>query len=395
MLIKEGYTFHSWENGKWVINSPEGRNFLINEATFKLFNILETHQTLEDAHLAFEDEFLINISFEDFEQHISSIIGGFGILAEDFEVTRPSMKNKYLKLKVQIINAQIAGLLAKPLTVFYNPKAFWYILGCLVFFIGVIFFNAPQKVELTVAQIPILICLFYLAMPIHELGHIAACKAYKIKHGGIGFGFYFVLPVMYADITNIWAANKQKRIIANMGGIFSEILYASMLLIVFLITQNPIFYVASISLATMVVWEFNPFVRFDGYWILSDLTNTPNLISKSKETLKTVYGRLSERTKLFLTKNEVWLFLYGLINTGFFIAFMVFTIYSFRAYIVLFPQLIYGVLSKWLSGNFDLSNINRQFLFILTFYILFFRFCIQNLSKISRTWLKRVSQQEK
>jgi putative peptide zinc metalloprotease protein len=391
MLIKEGYTVHSWDNGKWVINSPEGRNFLINEVTFKLFNILETHHTLENAHEAFEKEFLIDISFNDFQQHISTTIGGFGILANDFEVARPSMKNKYLKLKIQIINAQIAGFLAKPLTVFYNPKVFWYILASLIVFIASMFLNSSQKIELTALQMPVVVGLFYLSMPIHELGHIAACKSYNLKHGGIGFGFYFVLPVMYADITNIWAANKQKRIIANMGGIFSEILYSSILLIAFLITKNPIFFVTGISLATMVVWEFNPFVRFDGYWILSDLTNTPNLIKKSKYTLKTVYKRLQERTKLFLTKNEVWLFLYGLINTGFFIAFMVFTIYSFRAYIVLFPQLIYGVLSKWLSGNFDVSNINRQFLFILTFYILFFRFCIQNLSKISRTWLKRVS----
>jgi putative peptide zinc metalloprotease protein len=391
MLIKEGYTVHSWDNGKWVINSPEGRNFLINEATHQLFQILEKYEKFEEAHLAFDKAFLANTTFEEFREYISKVIGGYGILSDDFEVKRPSMKNNYLKLKVQLINAQIAGFLAKPLTVFYNPKVFWYILASLIVFIVSIFLNNTQKIELTVWQMSIVVGLFYLSMPIHELGHIAACKSYNLKHGGIGFGFYFVLPVMYADITNIWAANKQKRIIANMGGIFSEILYASILLIVFLITQNPIFYVASISLATMVFWEFNPFVRFDGYWILSDLTNTPNLIKKSKDMLKTVYERLRERTKLFLTKNEVWLFLYGLINTGFFIAFMVFTIYSFREYIVLFPQLIYGVLSKWLSGNFDLSNFNRQFLFILTFNILFIRFCIQNLSKISRNWLKRVS----
>ncbi len=391
MLIKEGYTVHSWENGKWVINSPEGRNFLINEATFKLFNILETHQTLEDAHLAFEKEFLINISFEDFQQHISTTIGGFGILENDFEVARPSMKNNYLKLKVQLINAKIAGFLTKPLTVFYSPKVFWYILGSLVLFIGTIFINAPQNIELSAAQMPILIGLFYLSMPIHELGHIAACKSYNIKHGGIGFGFYFVLPVMYADVTNIWTANKERRVIANMGGIFSEILYGSTLLLIFLITKNPMFYVAGVSIAFMVIWEFNPFVRFDGYWILSDLTETPNLVRKSKAILKTVFERLKSRTRLFLSKKEVWLFLYGLINTGFFIFFMAYTIYCFREYIVLFPQLIYETLKKWIGGNFDIGSINRQFLFILTFYILFIRFCVQNVSKISRTWLKRVS----
>lgn len=228
-------------------------------------------------------------------------------------------------------------------------------------------------------------------MPIHELGHIAACKAYNIKHGGIGFGFYFVLPVMYADVTNIWTASKEKRVIANMGGIFAEILYASTLILGFLITKNTLFYAAGISLAFMVIWEFNPFVRFDGYWILSDLTETPNLVQKSKAILKTVFDRLKSHTKLFLSKKEVWLFLYGLINTSFFIFFMAYTIYSFREYIVLFPQIIYETLKKWLGGNFDIGSINRQFLFILTFYILFIRFCVQNISKISRTWLKRVS----
>lgn len=157
MLINEGYTVHSWDNGKWVINSPEGRNFLINEATFKLFNILESNQTLEKAHQKFEKEFLITIYFEDFRQHISKTIGGFGILAEDFEVKRPSMKNNYLKLKVQLINEKIAGFLAKPLSYFYDPMFFWYVLGALVLFITTIFFLVPQKVELTVAQIPILI----------------------------------------------------------------------------------------------------------------------------------------------------------------------------------------------------------------------------------------------
>ena len=391
MLTKEGYTVHSWNNGKWVINSPEGRNFLVNEATYKLFQILEKHERLVEAHTTFDRGFATVTTFEEFEQYVSKVIGGFGILAEDFEVHRPSMKNNYLKLKVQLINAEIAGFLAKPLTYFYNPKVFWYVLGCLVLFIAAIFFNAPHTVELTVSQMPILIGLFYLAMPIHELGHIAACKAYNIKHGGIGFGFYFVLPVMYADVTNIWTANKEKRIIANMGGIFAEILYASILLLVFFTTKNSVFYIVSSSVFVMTIWQFNPFVRFDGYWILSDITETPNLLIKSKSTLKIVFERTKNRTQLFLSKKEVWLFLYGLINTSFFIFFMAYTIYSFREYILVFPQLIYETLKKWLNGNFDIHNFDRQFLFILTFYILFIRFCLQNISKISRTWLKRVS----
>jgi putative peptide zinc metalloprotease protein len=170
------------------------------------------------------------------------------------------------------------------------------------------FYAVPLKIAvdpaiISPASLALLPVLFYANMPIHEFGHIAACRNSGLKHGGVGFGFYFIMPVMYADITNIWLANKERRIIANMGGIFSELLYASVLVIIYLLTQNPIFYIAGLSIALFVVFELNPFVRFDGYWILSDLTNTPNLLQKSKTVLTKTFNNLwHKQTKPFNIK---------------------------------------------------------------------------------------------
>ena len=390
MVIKEEVNIHSWDNGKWVINSPDDRNFLVNEATYNLFLILKKAPTLNEAHREFEKVFLVKSSFEEFREYLSKVIGGFGILTDDFDIKRPSLKSQYLKLKILLLNSKIAGFLAKPITFFYNPSFFWYALSSLSLFIIIFFINGFEKVELSNKQLSIAVGLFYLAMPIHELGHIAACKKFGLKHGGIGFGFYYVLPVMYADITNIWTVNKERRIIANMGGIFSEVLYASILLLWFLISKNPLFFVAGFSIAFMIVWEFNPFVRFDGYWILSDLLETPNLLKKSKQMINIIFKRIRERNRVFLEKSEVWLFSYGILNTSFFAFFMTFTVFTYWNYIILFPNLTIHILKKWFNGDFDFKNINRSYLFILTFYILLSKFFIQNISKISHSWFKKV-----
>jgi putative peptide zinc metalloprotease protein len=260
------------------------------------------------------------------------------------------------------------------------------------------FYAVPLKIAvdpaiISPASLALLPVLFYANMPIHEFGHIAACRNSGLKHGGVGFGFYFIMPVMYADITNIWLTNKERRIIANMGGIFSELLYASVLVIIYLLTQNPVFYIAGLSIALFVAWEFNPFVRFDGYWILSDLTNTPNLLQKSKTLLvKTFESLWQKETEPFNVK-EVWLLLYGVINTSFLFLFMGFMAYSFHKEIIAFPTTIYGIFSKWLNQNWDISQLNRQLFIVLTFYILIFKLMFQHLLKTFRSWRNRATQE--
>ena len=391
MLIIEGTSAHSWENGKWVIHCPSGRNFVVNEPTHKLYNLLVNAQTYEAASVEFNAEFHSQVGVEKFKNYVSQIIGGYNILKEDFDVKRPAVLNNYLKLKVQLLNANIAGFIAQPLSCLYSPKYFWKILIGLVVFLTYVSYAVPPQLAvdpktISPVSLALLPILFYANMPIHEFGHIAACRNSGLKHGGVGFGFYFIMPVMYADITNIWLANKHRRIIANMGGIFSELLYASILVMIYLVTQNPIFYVAGLSIALFVMWEFNPFIRFDGYWMLSDLTDTPNLLQKSKSVLSKAFKNFwQKQTEPFSTK-EIWLFLYGIINSALLFLFMSYMAYSYHNEIATFPTTIYYIATEWLNRNWDFSRLNRSFLIVLTFYLLMLRISLQYVLKTSRSW---------
>jgi putative peptide zinc metalloprotease protein len=379
-MIIEGVTVHAFDSKNWVVHTPQGRNFLVNHATYQLFQILRSCSNLANALEQFNSQFSANLNEQQFGSLVAEKLGGYHILTEDESVEKPTLKNQYLKLKFELINPRWAGILSKPFQVFYAPNVFWWALLTSGLVIMSIYFGSNTTSLNKQTDYFLLSGLFYATMLIHELGHIAACARCGLKHGGIGFGFYFILPVMYADITNIWLANKQQRIIANMAGIFSELFYAAMLGILFLIINNATFLTASIGISSFVLWEFNPFVRFDGYWILSDLTNTPNLLPKANTIFKNVLKAPKQLLNFdFKTK---MLFLYGFINTAFLVAIMGYTLIAHWEAVVHFPITLWSLIKKAFYLNLSRADLGSGLITVLIFYILVIRLLVGQYQRI-------------
>ena len=381
MLLRENIQIKPFDASRNILQVDENRHFLLNQATSDLVEILSSTTSLLEAHRSFNTVFNHSLSYEAFTDLIDYKLGGYRILKKDTVTLKPGIKNTYLKLKLPLLNARIAQLFSLPIQPFFKPRVFWFsIVGLSLFLVGMVLgFEWPQLSQVNYLT---LLFLIYPTMLIHELGHIAACAKAKLKHGGIGFGFYFVLPVMYAEITNIWMGNKEQRIIANLGGIFAELLYAGMLGIIYLLSQSEVFLFACMSISTFVLWEFNPFVRFDGYWLLSDLTNTPNLVVKSKRVLLNVFSKStfqnwkSNKFKISASPQAIFLFGYGLINTFFILLLLGYTFITYQKEIIQFPFSLYQILLKISSWDLASKDINGAMLSILLFYILSIRYLI-------------------
>jgi len=123
----------------------------------------------------------------------------------------------------------------------------------------------------------------------HEVGHASACKHYGINHGGIGFGLYLTFPVLYTDVTEVWKLKRRQRCIVNIAGVYFQCLYLIVLLSIYLLTQNGILKYMILMMNLGFIITLNPFFKFDGYWIVSDLLGVPNLRKRSKELLKYLY----------------------------------------------------------------------------------------------------------
>jgi putative peptide zinc metalloprotease protein len=74
-----------------------------------------------------------------------------------------------------------------------------------------------------------LLCLLVLygCSILHEFGHAAAGKRFGATPGDIGFGFYFIAPVFFSDLSDVWKLPPKERIIVNLGGIYFELIVAS------------------------------------------------------------------------------------------------------------------------------------------------------------------------
>lgn len=126
----------------------------------------------------------------------------------------------------------------------------------------------------------------------HELGHASACKYFNIRHGGIGFGLYLNIPVLYTDVTEVWRLNRNKRCIVNIAGVYFQMYILFVLLILYLLTRYDLIRYMILIINLGFIMTLNPFFKFDGYWIASDLLGIPNLRKRSKELLVYWYNRI-------------------------------------------------------------------------------------------------------
>ncbi|MCB2180935.1 MAG: efflux RND transporter periplasmic adaptor subunit [Desulfobulbaceae bacterium] len=126
-----------------------------------------------------------------------------------------------------------------------------------------------------------------LVKVVHELGHAYTAKYYGVKVPTMGVAFLVLWPILYSDTTESWKlTNRNHRLSIVAAGALSELLLAVVATFLWnFLPDSPLrsacFIVATVSWVTSVLWNLNPFMRFDGYFLLSDYLDIPNLQDRS------------------------------------------------------------------------------------------------------------------
>jgi putative peptide zinc metalloprotease protein len=130
---------------------------------------------------------------------------------------------------------------------------------------------------------------------IHEFGHGLSCKAFGGEVHEMGFLFLCFSPCLYANVSDAWTLpNKWHRIIISAAGIYVELIIAAIATFVWWNSPSQPF-INNMALSLMIVcsvstvfFNANPFMRYDGYYVLADLLEIPNLRDRSNRYLKNV-----------------------------------------------------------------------------------------------------------
>jgi putative peptide zinc metalloprotease protein len=258
-----------------------------NLSVVELVKELQEHLTEEEAIAAYVVRKEGVYSSEQVQQIISKFIT---------PVFSSKEKKRTFLYEKELFSAAVIGRFSNAFRFLFNNI---YMLGVLAFAVALnaYFFLTTKDLlhfnnEVNIYMIAGLFVFMIASSFFHELGHATACKYFGVGHGGVGFGLYLNFPVLYTDVTEAWKLTRKQRFVVNIAGIYFQSYWLIFLLVVFLLTGNDIVRYLILIMNLGFLMTLNPFFKFDGYWIASDLLGVPNLRARSLELLGYWYKRI-------------------------------------------------------------------------------------------------------
>lgn len=295
---------------------------------------------------------------------------------ELFKSNFDSEKNKLTEgISYNYIHFKIAGKfkpfhykLLKNIEIIFTPSVLIIAaiagLLCSVFFLFTNNLNFHQLyTHLSIADLLTIYFSIFIITFLHELGHSIAAIRYGVKPKEVGIGFYYFSLVFYVDLTMIWKISSLKRVVANFGGIYVQLLINLVLIGACLIFDSKITRIIFVLNCINIAFNLIPFFKSDGYWIVSDLLKITNLEQKSMKYVSLTIRKAVRREKCnnqlqegdtFSTGTKV----YGILNF----------LYWIILVLVITPIILNFQFSKATSPPFNFFSILWGGLFFISIY---------------------------
>ncbi len=176
---------------------------------------------------------------------------------------------------------------------------------------------APRNLILIVALFPVM-------KAFHEFAHAYTVKTWGGEVHEMGITLLVLMPVPYVDASAAWAfREKYKRVLVGASGMIAELFLAAIAFIVWTIVEPGVIRDAALSAfligsVSTVLFNANPLLRFDGYYILQDLIEIPNLYTRSAKynlflLKRNLLGQSDIATPVTSDGERKWLIVYGIL----------------------------------------------------------------------------------
>ena len=226
---------------------------------------------------------------------------------------------------------------------------------------------------LTPNNLLILWFVYPVVKAVHELAHGYVIKRYGGDVHEIGIMLLVLVPVPYVDASSSWGfRDKRQRMLVGAAGIMAELLMGAIALFVWLNVQPGVVHVVAYNVILIcgistVLFNGNPLLRFDGYYVLSDGIEIPNLGNRSNTYLGYLIQRYllksKEATSPADTKGERWwLVIYGIAA----FIYRIFIMFSIIMYIATKFFVVGILLAFWAVFTQVVMPFGKNILFLFT-----------------------------
>lgn len=281
-------------------------------------------------------------------------------------------KLAFLYIKLPIIGPGIVDPIARRLGFLFQRTA---LLAGLLLFVAMhvyvyAFLVGDQRLDfnrLDAGDVLVLMLFSTLATVVHEFGHASAAAYYGCRRMTIGWGLYLIYTVLWTNVSEAWRLPRRQRALVDIGGVYFESFFLLAMLAAYLYSGEAIYLFAFIFIDLSIATTFNPFLRMDGYWLMSDVFGIVNLRKQqliwTQELAARLLGKEAPLVRSDLSRRAKWaLGIYTVFGVVF-LAYILTVIYKFMVLNVLseYPAMI---MKYWndLQAGMTLLQAGKDFL---------------------------------
>ena len=406
----------STQEKSFRVELTDGRHFQINERLYHLLESLRTGLTVTELAEAFQARTGNMIALDQLTALCTQLLEKGLINQEGDDLSQPvTPVTPKAYLGMHFRRTLLSAERLAPLAALFQHAFRWPVAIPLLTLVAVAHFFAYRALSLQPSlQLehftgPLLAFLLLISIVLHEIGHVAACRRWGCPHGPLGFGLYFAMPVFYVDVTQAWRLTRRQRAAVDVGGVYIQLLSTPLAMLFYWWTGDPTFLMVILAVDMLVLYNFEPFMKLDGYWLLSDLTGVPNLHNRTSEAALNVGKWLLRKLKLanpapmsspfsqwsWWVRTIIWIYLAisTLIWPLFIIAWLPMIWQSLLAYPALLYQAVVGLATATVAMDFNSIFAQLGILFMPTLIMVALSFELKRgVTKLQQGWQQRRTQ---
>ncbi len=330
----------------WVVKEPVALNYYrFHEEEYAILNMLDGHTSLQAIKDRFQNEFAPQrITLQDLQQFVGMLHRSGLVVSHATGQGRQlrrrgdeKKKKERLGKLANIFALRFRGIDPERILNFLNPLTWWIFTVPALICIGMFGLTALTLVLVNFQEFRTKLPTFEqffaaenwiwlgatmaIVKILHEFGHGLSCKRYGGECHEMGFMFLVFTPCLYCNVSDSWMLpNKWHRVFIGAAGMYVELILASIATYLWWFSEPgmlnflclSVMFICSVS---TLVFNGNPLLRFDGYYILMDILEIPNLRQKATEILKRWFQQVCLGLELqdnpFLPhKKQFWFALY-------------------------------------------------------------------------------------
>ena len=214
--------------------------------------------------------------------------------------------------------------------------------------------------------------IFFVSVLVHEFGHATALNRYGLRSGHIGFGLYLIFPTLFADVSKSWVLSSQNRVLVDLGGIYFQLIFLLLLDVYVILTGSGAGYGAIFLIIFAILYNLNPALKFDGYWLIVDLFGLDNLHLRVNNYFVSIF-RSNGKSRNF--KYHLAMLSYAFL----YLSFILFILYTCLTNIPLSLNVPLNFYNNLVGKNIMYPELGRQlvdslFLIVYCLFIIFMGF---------------------